>query len=286
MFSTSSSDQQLQEKPIITKIKESKETKQQQQSSIAEITPSEEDGELKVRNQKQMEFINMAAHELRTPIQPILGLSEILISRITDTEQLQLLNAIIRNAKRLQQLTNDILDVTQIETHSLNIVKEQFNLSDVILNVIEDMVTTSNHLYNNEKIIELLYEPKDVFVNADKGRIIQVISNLLNNAFKFTKEGSISIEVEEKKEDKRVYDGELKQLVVLKVKDTGIGLDPEILPKLFSKFATKSHHSSTGVGVGLGLFISKNIVEAHGGKMWAENNLNEKGASFHVILPT
>jgi signal transduction histidine kinase len=93
-----------------------------------------------------------------------------------------------------------------------------------------------------------------------------VISNLLSNAIKFTTEGSISIEVEEKKEDKRVY-GKVKQLVVINVKDTGVGLDPEILPKLFSKFTTKSHHNSTGGGVGLGLFISKNIVDAHGGNM-------------------
>ena len=77
----------------------------------------------------------------------------------------------------------------------------------------------------------------------------------------------------------------LKQLVVVRVKDTGVGLDPEILPRLFYKFATKSHHSHTGVGVGLGLFICKNIVEAHGGKIWAKNNFGEKGATFHVVIP-
>jgi signal transduction histidine kinase len=280
MYSANYLDQQLHEKPIII-TKESKEQKQQQESTIAEMKSSEE--ELKVRNVMQMEFINMAAHELRTPIQPILGLSEVLTSRIKDTEQLQLLDAIVRNARRLQQLTNDILYVAQIESHSLNVMKERFNLRDVITNVIEDMSTTNNHLYNNEKIVKLLYEHKDIFVNADKGRVIQVISNLVNNAVKFTKEGSISIEVEEK-EDKR-EDSQVKQLIVVKVKDTGIGLDSEILPKLFSKFATKSHHNHTGVGVGLGLFISKNIVEAHGGKIWAENNVNEKRATFHVILP-
>ncbi len=287
MYSASSSDQRLQEKLTTTIIKESKEQKQQQESPIAETKKSSEeeggDEQLKVRSVMQMEFINIAAHELRTPIQPIVGLSEILISMINDTQQLQLLNAIVRNARRLQQLTNDILDVTQIESHSLNVMKELFNLSDIIVNVVEDMMTTSNHLYNNKKIVKLLYEPKDIFVNVDKDRITQVISNLLNNAIKFTQEGSILIEVEEKVDERK--DGEVKHLVVIRVKDTGIGLDPEILPKLFSKFATKSHHSHTGVGVGLGLFISKNIVEAHGGKIWAENNVNEKGATFHVILP-
>lgn len=202
MFSPSSSDQQLQGKSIITIIKDSKQKTQQYKSSTAEIKSLEEDQDLKVQDVMQMEFINMAAHELRTPIQPILGLSELLISKIEDTEQLQLLNVIVRNAKRLQQLTNDILDVTKIESRSFNIVKEQINLSDVILNVIKDTLTIGNHLYNNEKIVELRYESKDIFVSADKGRIIQVISNLLSNAVKFTTEGSISIEVEEKKGDK------------------------------------------------------------------------------------
>src|SRR5919198_3551739 len=282
------SDEQLQEKRWTTIIKESRERKQQpqQESRTVGIKSSEVESEqLKIQNVMQMEFINIAAHELRTPIQPILGLSEVLISKVKDTEQLQLLNAIVRNAKRLEQLTNDILDVARIETNSLNITKELFNLSDVIVNVIEDMRTTNIHLCNNERIVKLLYEPVDIFVNADKGRIIQVISNLLNNAVKFTTEGYVLIEVERKKDDKSNNDGQEKRFIVISVKDTGIGLDPEILPKLFSKFATKSHHSHTGVGVGLGLFISKNIVEAHGGKIWAENNLDEKGVTFHVILP-
>jgi two-component system sensor histidine kinase VicK len=108
---------------------------------------------------------------------------------------------------------------------------------------------------------------------------------LLSNAIKFTTEGYVLIDVEQKKESKKNNDGQEKRLAVISVKDTGVGLDPEILPKLFSKFATKSHHSHTGVGVGLGLFISKNIVEAHGSKIWAENNQNENGASFSFSLP-
>jgi signal transduction histidine kinase len=282
-----SSDEQLREKPCTTIIKESRAQRQQKHESPRFETKSSdvENEQLKVQNVMQMEFINIAAHELRTPIQPILGISELLVSKVKDAEQLQLLNAIVRNAKRLERLTNDILDVARIETNSLNITKELFNLSDVIVNVIEDMRTTNIHLCNNERIVKLLYEPVDIFVNADKGRIIQVISNLLNNAVKFTTEGYVLIEVERKKDDKSNNDGQEKRFIVISVKDTGIGLDPEILPKLFSKFATKSHHSHTGVGVGLGLFISKNIVEAHGGKIWAENNLDEKGVTFHVVLP-
>ena len=138
------------------------------------------------------------------------------------------------------------MDVARIETHSLNVTKELFNLSDVVVNVIEDMRTTSIQLHNNEKIVKLLYEPVDIFVNADKGRIIQVISNLLSNAVKFTRDGYVLIEVEQKKESKSNNDGQEKRFVVIRVKDTGVGLDPETLSKLFSKFATKSHHSHTG----------------------------------------
>jgi two-component system, OmpR family, sensor histidine kinase VicK len=220
------------------------------------------------------EFINVAAHELRTPIQPILGLSEVLYAKIKDTEQRQLLDTITRNAKRLQRLTNDILDVTKIESQSLKLNKERFNLSDLISSsIIEDY---RNHIEKDNIAVKLLYEPNNkdnnIFVEADRGRLIQVISNLLDNAIKFTKEGTISI-ITEKKDSQ----------VIVSVKDTGTGIDPEILPRLFSKFTTKSERGGTG----LGLFICKNIVEAHGGKIWIENNNiydGKKGATFTFSL--
>jgi signal transduction histidine kinase len=215
----------------------------------------------------------VAAHELRTPIQPILGLSEILHTKIKDTEQRQLLDTITRNAKRLQRLTNDILDVTKIESQSLKLNKERFNLSDLISSIIDDY---RNRIERDNIAVKLLYEPNNkdnIFVEADRGRLIQVISNLLDNAIKFTKEGTISIITEEK-----------DSKVIVSVKDTGTGIDPEILPRLFSKFVTKSERGGTG----LGLFICKNIVEAHGGKIWIESNNiydGKKGATFSFSLP-
>lgn len=256
------SDQEIYKKPII-------------EVSTEKLSKST-DEQVKIRDTMQNEFINIVSHELRTPIQPILGLTEILQHSIKDTEQLQLLDAIVKNAKRLQRLTNDILDITQIVHHSLTLLKEQFNLNDVIINIIDD-VMPDKHLYKNGKIIELLYRPNDVFVEADKGRIIQVISNLLINAIKFTKEGFVTIKVEEKSEKDK------QKKAVIMVKDTGIGLDSEILSKLFSKFAIKSHHRTDGC-MGLGLFISKNIIEAHGGRIWAENNADGKGSTFTFIL--
>ena len=241
--------------------------------------------QLKVHDKMQKEFINVASHELRTPIQPILGLSEVLHAKIKDTEQRQLLDTITRNAKRLQRLTDDILDVTKIESRSLKLNKEIFNLNDVITNTIDDMILNSEFKNkindnNNDYIIKLLYTPKDIFVEADRIRMTQVIYNLLSNAIKFTKEGTITITVEKKG----------NQEVVVSIKDTGIGISSEILPKLFSKFASKSYQ-----GTGLGLFICKSIIESHGGKIWAENNNDDdnnnyitdgkKGSTFYFTLP-
>jgi two-component system, OmpR family, sensor histidine kinase VicK len=235
--------------------------------------------QLKVHDKMQKEFINVASHELRTPIQPILGLSEVLHAKIKDTEQRQLLDTITRNAKRLLRLTDDILDVTKIESRSLKLKKEIFNLNDVIKNTIDDMILNREFMNkkndnNNDYIIKLLYTPKDIFVEADRIRMTQVIYNLLSNAIKFTKEGTITITIEKKD----------NQEVVVSIKDTGIGISSEILPKLFSKFASKSFQ-----GTGLGLFICKSIIESHGGKIWAENNNSitdeKKGSTFYFTLP-
>jgi signal transduction histidine kinase len=227
--------------------------------------------QLKGHDKMQRDFINIAAHELRTPIQPILTLTDALRSKIKDTEKNEILDVILRNARRLQRLTEDILDVTKIESRTLELHKERFNLKDILSNLIQDYRSQIEKKDNNEQNLKILYEPgnDNVFINADKIRITQVISNLINNSLKFTKLGKISIT------SKNNY-----SYVIVSVKDTGIGIDPEIMPKLFSKFATKSFS-----GTGLGLFISKAIVEAHDGKIWAENNYDGKGATFSFSLP-
>jgi two-component system sensor histidine kinase VicK len=242
--------------------------------------------QLKRHDKMQEEFINIAAHELRTPIQPILGLTQVIRSNSKDAKQCQLLDVTIRNAKRLKQLTEDILDVTRIESHSLSLNKEQFNLNHVITNAINDMSATSPNVSLKDEMntsgaapIKLEYRhPQNIFVQADKGRIIQVINNLLSNAIKFMQEGTINISLESKKKQCSGYD---RDYIVISVKDSGQGIDSEILPKLFTKFTTKSESKGTG----LGLFISRNIVEAHGGKIWAEKNKNGRGATFRFSLP-
>jgi two-component system sensor histidine kinase VicK len=234
--------------------------------------------QLKRHDKMQKDFINIAAHELRTPIQPILGLTEILRSRTKDVEQIKLLEVVGRSARRLQRLTEDILDVTRIENQSLNLKKERFNLNDMIVNAIDDIMTNkeSSSIKRNLKVI-YPHQSRDIFIEADKGRTNQVIHNLLDNSLKFTYSGTIAITAEMKKEDGNVNDE-----VVVWVKDTGTGIDSQIFPRLFSKFATKSEVGGTG----LGLFISKSIVEAHGGRIWAENNSEgRKGATFYFSLP-
>jgi signal transduction histidine kinase len=247
-----------------------------------EIIRSQYD-KLKESDKMKKEFINVAAHELRTPILPILAISQIIRPKVNDKER-EYIDVIIRNAKRLERLAENILDVTKIESQSLKLYKERFNLNDVITNTIDDIIL--NRVFKNKKNnddddddgdnIKIEYSPKDIFVEADRVRMTQVMSNLLHNSIKFTKEGGGTISINTEKEDNHI---------LVSVKDTGSGIDPEILPQLFSKFVTKSFQ-----GTGLGLFISKGIIEAHGGKIWAVSNNNiitdgEKGATFYFTVP-
>jgi two-component system, OmpR family, sensor histidine kinase VicK len=225
---------------------------------------------LREADKMKAEFINVAAHELRSPIQPVLGLSEILLNQEGNIEQYRdLLNTINRNARRLQQLTENILDVSKIEGHTLILHKEKVNINEKIRKVINDV---NCQIDNSNKLKIVFLEPENsVYVEADKIRLYQIIANLLTNAIKFTKEGTISISAGVKDNTNEL---------IISVKDSGEGIHPVIIPRLFTKFATKSN-----TGTGLGLFISKSIIEAHGGRIWAENNADGKGATFSFSLP-
>jgi len=241
--------------------------------------------QLKQHDKMQKEFINLAAHELRTPIQSILGLTEIVSSKIkNNNEQSELLDAVTRNAKRLQRLVDDIIDVTKIESQSLKLNKEVLNLNDLISNVIDDYKNLIIVNDNNNVKINFIPFKETLLIEADKKRVSEVVSNLLSNAIKFTNEGEIFVSVEKKEENDDDDDDNSNNYALVTVRDTGAGIDPEILSNLFSKFITKSFE-----GIGLGLYISKNIVEAHGGKIWVENNNNideGKGSTFYFTLST
>jgi two-component system, OmpR family, sensor histidine kinase VicK len=222
--------------------------------------------ELKRTDSMQREFINIASHEMKTPTQAIMGFSEML-EQYPD-RRVEMTEAIKRNAKRLHKLTNDILDVSRIESQNLRLNKEKVNINEKISNVVNDI---KNQIRNPDKLqIVFLNLKEPIYVEADKIRLYQVIANLLSNAIKFTKEGTISIKAQLKDNNE----------IAIIVKDPGAGIDNDVMPRLFTKFATRSD-----VGTGLGLYISKNIIEAHGGRMWAANNPDGKGATFGFSLP-
>lgn len=267
-------------------------------------------------NAIRQEFINVAAHELRTPIQPILGYAELLLEEETDDSKKQALMGIVHNSERLQKLASDILDVARMDSNTFRLYKEPVNLNYVISNIVKDYVKrqerqkasditrsissvngnnnnkdNDNDKNSNKSETKLLFESKvkeDIFVEADKERLTQVICNILDNAFKFTEGHGKIIQITlEKQGQQQELLGEQEQQehhAIVSIKDTGTGIDPEISPRLFSKFATKSQR-----GTGLGLYISKNIVETHGGRLYASNNNNnnpnDKGATFTIILP-
>jgi two-component system sensor histidine kinase VicK len=238
--------------------------------------------ELKRAYSMQKEFINIASHEMKTPTQSIIGYTELL--RQHPERRDQMIQAISRNALRLQRLTNDILDVTRIESRTLNLHKERFNLGDLISSIVKEQRRQNDQNKNNVRIVRNIKSKKknaSLIAYADRGRITQVLSNLLSNAIKFTLEKKekgqvVSVSAVINRNSKNNDQGE----VIVSVKDSGEGIHPDIFPRLFTKFTTKSF-----TGTGLGLFISKSIVEAHGGKIWAENNDNGKGATFTFGLP-
>jgi signal transduction histidine kinase len=235
-------------------------------------------------NDKAMkEFINIAAHELRTPIQPILGLSEMLPDARNDPQQHgKFVEIIVRNAHKLENLAEDILDVTRIESGRLQLSMEMIDLYELVDSVVHDFqrflpadgkVTMNYQKLNDGRNDEEDYRVSHLAIVGDPARIAQVLSNLLRNALKFTNEGTISVRVG--KNDSPCYSE-----AVVYISDSGQGIDPEVMYKLFEKFVSKSVK-----GTGLGLFISKSIVEAHGGKIWGENNKDGNGATFTFTLP-
>ena len=247
---------------------------QELKNTVNQLSQANE--QLKVHDKMQKEFINVASHEMKTPTQAIIGYSDLMQKHPDKREEM--LKAISRNAVRLQRLTNDILDVTRIESQTLKLDKEKFNLSDLIANVVEDQ---RSHVEKENQKIKLMYNNKyDSYgapiVDADRDRITQVISNLLGNAIKFTSNqeegGSVSVTLEKNHNN--------REEVIVNIRDTGEGIHQEILPRLFTKFATKSF-----AGTGLGLYISKSIIEEHGGRMWAQNNSDRRGATFTFTLP-
>ncbi len=211
---------------------------------------------------QQTEFINIAAHELRTPIMPILLNAEMLEDGLgKDSEEIQ---SIKRNALRLQRLAENILNVARIDTNSLVLRKEPLDLNALLTQIVTEKRWTSGPVRIRPQL-----SPRNPIVEADGSRVEQVLSNLLDNALKFTDEGMIEVSSEVR-----------GTLAFVTVKDEGTGIEPDILPLLFTKFSAKSEG-----GTGLGLFICKGIIEALGGTITGANNPDGRGATFEFTLP-
>jgi signal transduction histidine kinase len=231
--------------------------------------------ELENADKLQKNFIDIAAHELRTPIQTILGLAQLLKSKkpMIIEKQEELIDILLRNADRLKKLTENILTKTKIENQSLKISKEKFDLNEKIDNFVREF---QNHVIEKDIKIIIKHSKDKIIVNADKIRIYEVLSNLLNNAIQSTEKGQVTIisYIEDELETNQ------NRNVIVKIIDTGKGIKEDVFSHLFTSFQTVSTF-----GTGLGLYVCKNIIEAHGGKIWAENNEDGKGATFYFSLP-
>jgi signal transduction histidine kinase len=242
--------------------------------------------QIKQYQEKQNEFINIISHELKTPIQAITGYIELFFEQPEKKGEYG--EGIMRNAERLQKIISDIRDMSKIDNNALTLNKEKFNLNEVISLAVDDKrehisdYKKVNIVYNNSRSII----DKDLVIEGDKERINQVISNILDNAIKFTKEGTISIDIEKRdgmdnNKDNTGNNNKSEEIIIINIKDSGKGIDSKTFPHLFSKFFSTS---GTG-GTGLGLYVCKSIVESHGGKIWAANNEDGKGATFSFSLP-
>jgi signal transduction histidine kinase len=237
----------------------------------------EKNRQLEANSRMQKEFINVAAHELRTPVQPLLVISELLEEQLKDgLDRIEIvkpeIEMLARNAKRLERLSSDILEVSRIESDSLTLRKDRINLNEKIKSALTD---AKSFIPDNKKILLVFESSREpIWIEADRTRLFGVLSNLINNAIKFIRaEGTITISSEVSSDGR---------YATVSVRDTGAGISPDILPRLFTKFATKSEQ-----GTGLGLFICKSVIEAHGGRIWAENNDSNggKGATFSFSIP-
>lgn len=227
---------------------------------------SEANKKLQDLDRMKNEFISIASHELKSPIQPIFGFAE--LAQSGDIDQKEAWDGVTSLAKKLQDLANDVLDVTRIESSRLTLYPEKISLNETIHEAIHMAQTGMT------KPIKMLEElDLDVTIEADRTRLDQVLRNIINNSIKFTDTGHIKIKTITNKNE-----------AIISISDTGLGIPEDILPKIFGKFATKGHERENQSGNGLGLFLCKGIIDAHGGKISARNN-QDGGATFEFSLP-
>lgn len=221
--------------------------------------------EISILNGKKDQFISFASHELKTPLTTIKGYLQ--IAEMTQMPAKDFLPKINKQVDRLEAIIADLLDISKIQAGKLDFHLEKTSLHQLISESVES-VYTQNHNIHIENIME------DVEVMIDRQKMMQVIVNLITNAVKYSAAGtSINVKVS-------VFGDEVK----IDITDQGIGMPAEYLSKIFNQFYRISPHDHQAKGMGLGLFIAKEIMEVHMGKIWVESEVN-KGSSFHISFP-
>ncbi|MCX9025768.1 MAG: ATP-binding protein [Candidatus Methanoperedens sp.] len=252
---------------VITDVTERKKLEEELKDSYEELklTYSKLQELFRMKNN----FLSNISHELRTPLTSVIGYTELMLEGNLTDEQRHKAEIILRNSKRLSKLISALLDTPLIESGTLALKIQLVSLFDLAVQVIEDMKSVAS--IKNIPIFNDI--PEFIIINGDKERLLEVFSNILDNAIKFTIKGEIRISAEEEAEN-----------IHVKVIDTGIGIPQENLLRIFDKFyLVESSNTRKYEGAGLGLWISKNIVEAHGGRIWAESK--NRGSTFHILLP-
>lgn len=236
-------------------------------------------GKLQELDELKEEFVNIAAHELRTPVLPIILSAEVLAEEAGGVAD-EKIAMILRNASRLNRLTNQILDISRLDSNTLQLRKENVDIVAVVQEAAGNRQMFGRDSNPDVEVVvkSHLKEKKALALAIDKERVMEVLFNLLDNAFKFTKKGTITVSLTEEEGG-----GEGGGFVRIDVSDTGTGIDSSIAGRLFTKFASKSAVELKGTG--LGLYLCKKLVEAHGGRIWARNNENGVGATFSFTLP-
>jgi signal transduction histidine kinase len=232
---------------------------------------------LKELDQKKSEFMSLATHQLRAPLTSMRGYSSMILDgtfgKVNNPEVEDAIDKISRASTDLAMIVEDYLNISRIEQGRMQYNFSIFNLSDLIKDIIKEVKPTIDHA---GLAVNFIYDEAVQYrVNVDQGKIKQVLFNIIDNAIKYTPTGHIDIILSVKDGNK----------VLVKIQDTGVGINPDILPTLFKKFKRAPDASKTNIlGTGLGLYVANEILKAHNATAWAESEGQGKGSSFYVEL--
>ena len=231
---------------------------------------------LKEANEQKTEFISLASHQLRGPLTAIKGYASMILEgdfgALPDALRLAL-ETIFKSTQSLVVLVGDYLDVSRMDQGKMKYDFTDFDLRELAKEVVLEL--QPNIRISGLELNSSVDDTSDLFIHGDRGKIKQVISNLIDNSIKYTPKGVINLIIERTPNDK----------IIVSIKDTGVGIEHDVLPKLFERFTRAPDASRTNIsGTGLGLYVAKKMLEAHRGRIWAESEGKNKGSTFKLEL--